>query len=420
MSRSGYDYLESLLMFGIKPGLESTRKLCQILGNPEKSFRTIHIVGTNGKGSTSFYLANILQAHGKKTVLYTSPHLISLRERIRFNGCAISDTDFNSALLAVQKAAKKANLQATYFEALTVAAFLYAKNNGAEFFVAEAGLGGRLDATAVAEGTLTVLTGIGLEHTAILGDSEEKILAEKIGIVKPNSKLIYADFSNSLTAKIKKLAHERPFQIIDLYRGTMPQLPNIGKHYQENARLSFAAAREILGNSWNLHLAEKGLQTSFWPGRMQFLQNADGKLRFILDGAHNPHATKRLAETLQERFPGKKFRTVFGALQDKDLSEMLEYLSPSVSVWHLSKTPYERFREPDSVAQEILSIGGKVGLSEIMSREFLQSIEAVAENDPILITGSLYLIGSAIYALRNEFDALAFFRDMRPEANEKH
>ena len=143
-------FLESLQVFGVRPGLDSTEKLCLALGTPEKSFSTIHIVGTNGKGSTSLYLSKILQNHQKKVALYTSPHLISLCERLRINDEPVSEEILNRALLKVKEAALKENISPTYFETLTVAAFLICKEQGIEVLVAEAGLGGRFDATAVA------------------------------------------------------------------------------------------------------------------------------------------------------------------------------------------------------------------------------------------------------------------------------
>ena len=186
-------YLETRLMFGMVPGLESTRLICGALGNPERKFRSIHVVGTNGKGSTSFYLAGILQAHGLKAGLYTSPHLVSLRERIRVDDEPISDADLDRLLLQVKEAAEsvsslqvalgKPALEPTFFEVLTVAAFLYYAEKGVDVAVLEAGMGGRLDSTAVAGGEMAVVTGIGLEHTEVLGATESAILKEKMGVV---------------------------------------------------------------------------------------------------------------------------------------------------------------------------------------------------------------------------------------------
>ena len=190
---AGMEYLQTRLMFGMVPGLNSTRMICEALGNPERKFRTIHVVGTNGKGSTSFYLAGVLQAHGLKAGLYTSPHLVSLRERIRVDDEPISDADLDRLLLRVKEAAEsvsssqvvlgKPALEPTFFEVLTVAAFLYYAEKGVDVAVLEAGMGGRLDSTAVAGGEMAVVTSIGLEHTEVLGATESAILREKMGVL---------------------------------------------------------------------------------------------------------------------------------------------------------------------------------------------------------------------------------------------
>ena len=420
MEYLGYRYLESLLMFGIKPGLTSTETLCKALGNPERSFRTIHVVGTNGKGSTSFYLANILQAHQKNTLLYTSPHLISLSERIRLNGIPISKKDLNACLLEVKEAAENTNIQATYFEALTVAAFLYAKKKNAEYFVAEAGLGGRFDATAVAKGDFIILTSIGLEHTAILGDTEEKILKEKLGIVKANATCLCGHLKENLITEAKRIAEESHWNLQIQNKNIPLELLNSGNHYEENANLSFALSGMILKEDFNTEKAKQILKRSLWPGRMQLLHDTSGNLKFILDGAHNSHAMKRLTETLQKKFPNKKFHTIFGVLKDKDLSEMLSLLAPNVQEFHLSGTSYERFSEPEILKAEIEKRGFKTGLAKNISKEFIRAVQEKAQGETVLITGSLYLIGACIYLLKDDFRELDFFKDLEMEANEKH
>ena len=192
MQSAGLEYLESRLMFGMVPGLESTRALCDALGNPEKKFKSIHVVGTNGKGSTSFYLAGILKAHGLKTGLYVSPHLVNLRERIRIDDVQIPAAVLDRLLLQVKSAAQSVSrervaaggvaLEPTFFEVLTLVAFLYYAECGVDVAVLEAGMGGRLDSTAVAGGEIAVVTSIGLEHTEVLGPTESAILREKMAV----------------------------------------------------------------------------------------------------------------------------------------------------------------------------------------------------------------------------------------------
>ncbi|WP_249268822.1 folylpolyglutamate synthase/dihydrofolate synthase family protein [Fibrobacter sp. UWB1] len=423
------DYLNSRLMFGMVPGLESTRKLCNALGNPERSFKTIHIVGTNGKGSTSYYLAGILQAHGFKTGLFTSPHLVSLRERIRVNDIPISDADLDRLLLQVKAAAEQLQVEPTFFEVLTLVSFLYYAEQGVDVVAMEAGMGGRLDSTAVACGNIVVLTSIGLEHTEVLGPTESAILKEKMAVVEAdhrrNKTFVVGGLSEELLAEARAYASELGAECIVPAIRTDIKLPNLGRHYIENASLSLAAAECFVkgaGRPYDEALALKTLETRSWAGRMQQLTDKNGEVRYILDGAHNSHAVRRLVETLAEYYPDTKFHCVFGALKDKDVGEMLKLMAPFVSHWHITKTPYPRFRELDDLRLELSNLGLKVASEGELSREFLDQVAETAyadnKNVPVLVTGSLYMIGESVQALKDDFDGLAFFRGLEPSTNE--
>lgn len=429
MQSLGMDYLNSRLMFGMVPGLESTRKLCNALGNPERSFKTIHIVGTNGKGSTSYYLAGILQAHGFKTGLFTSPHLVSLRERIRVNDNPISDSDLNRLLLQVKAAAEQVQVEPTFFEVLTLVSFLYYTEQGVDVVSMEAGMGGRLDSTAVACGNIVVLTSIGLEHTEVLGPTESAILKEKMAVVEAdrrrNKTFVVGGLSEELLAEARAYASELGAECIVPEIRADIKLPNLGRHYIENASLSLAAAESFVkgaGRPYDEALALKTLETRSWAGRMQQLADKNGEVRYILDGAHNSHAVRRLVETLAQYYPGVQFHCVFGALKDKDVGEMLKLMSPFVSHWHITKTPYPRFRELDDLRLELSNLGLKVASEGELSREFLDQVAETAyadnKNVPVLVTGSLYMIGETVQALKDDFDGLAFFRGLEPSTNE--
>ena len=438
MQSLGMDYLNSRLMFGMVPGLESTRKLCDALGNPERKFKTIHIVGTNGKGSTSYYLAGILQAHGFKTGLFTSPHLVSLRERIRVNDMPIGDVDLDRLLLVVKDAAERAQVEPTFFEVLTLVSFLYYAEQGVDVVAMEAGMGGRLDSTAVACGDIVVLTSIGLEHTEVLGPTESAILKEKMAIVEASENVIASPkgeatqktfvvggLSEELLAEARTFASEHDAEcIVPKIRADI-KLPNLGHHYIENASLSLATAECFMrgsGRSYDENLALKILETRSWAGRMQQLADKNGKVRYILDGAHNSHAVRRLVETLAEYYPGVKFHCIFGALKDKDVGEMLKLMAPHVSHWHITKTPYPRFRELDDLKSELSNLGLNVASEGELSRKYLDKVatEAFIQNEkvPVLVTGSLYMIGETVQALKDDFDGLSFFRGLIPTTNE--
>ena len=416
-------------MFGMVPGLESTRKLCNALGNPERSFKTIHIVGTNGKGSTSYYLAGILQAHGFKTGLFTSPHLVSLRERIRINDIPISDSDLDRLLLQVKAAAEQVQVEPTFFEVLTLVSFLCYAEQGVDVGSMEAGMGGRLDSTAVACGNIVVLTSIGLEHTEVLGPTESAILKEKMAIAEADSArgktFIVGGLSESLLAEACAYASEHNAKcVVPTIREDI-KLPNLGHHYIENASLSMVAAERFIqsnGKRYDEALALKTLETRSWAGRMQQLSDKNGVVRYILDGAHNSHAVRRLVETLAQYYPGVKFHCVFGALKDKDVGEMLKLMAPFVNHWHITKTPYPRFRELDDLKTELSNLGLKVASEGELNRGYLDKVADAAysdnENIPVLVTGSLYMIGETVQALKDDFDGLAFFRGLEPSTNE--
>ena len=283
MQSLGMDYLNSRLMFGMVPGLESTRKLCNALGNPERSFKTIHIVGTNGKGSTSYYLAGVLQAHGFKTGLFTSPHLVSLRERIRINDIPISDADLDRLLLQVKSAAEQVCVEPTFFEVLTLVSFLYYAEQGVDVVSMEAGMGGRLDSTAVACGDFVVLTSIGLEHTEVLGSTESAILKEKMGVAGSAQSIlsnghsktfVLGGLNDALIAEAKIFAASHGCSCVVPEIRNDIELPNLGQHYIENASLSLAAAECFIqgaGRPYDEALALKTLETRSWAGRMQQL-----------------------------------------------------------------------------------------------------------------------------------------------------
>ena len=427
MIQNGLEYLNSRLIFGMMPGLASTRKLCEALGNPQKKFKTIHVVGTNGKGSTSYYLSGVLQAHGLKTGLYTSPHLVSMRERIRVNDLPIDDESLDRLIMQVKAAAEETQVEPTFFEVLTIVAFLYYAEQNIDVAVLEAGMGGRLDSTAVADGELIVLTSVGLEHTEVLGSTESAILKEKMGVAGSAQSIlsngrsktfVLGGLNDALIAEAKVFAASHGCSCVVPEIRNDIELPNLGQHYIENASLSLKAA-ELFLNKFDDALALKTLTTRSWAGRMQKLIDANGVTKFILDGAHNSHAVRRLVETLDKYYPDQKFHCVFGALRDKDVGEMLKLMAPHVSAWHITRTPYPRFRELVDLQGELEKLGLNVASAGEFSREYLDEVCAsVTDGSPVLITGSLYMIGATVQALKDDFDGLAFFRGMEPTTNE--
>jgi dihydrofolate synthase/folylpolyglutamate synthase len=374
--------------------LRNIKALCKGLGNPQESFESIHIVGTNGKGSTAFYLANILQAHGVATGLFTSPHLVSVRERLRFNGEMISQREFASLLRRVEKAAKIVGIEPSFFEFLTAASFLWFKEKKVQVAVLEAGLGGRLDCTKIAKGNIVALTSIGLDHTELLGNTKEKILKEKLGILKKGATLVLGNLPKKLISKCPP--HIKAKKIT-------PELKvgNYGRVYIKNAELAYAVAAfylnlPLLGGvpkaGWNKKLARSVLKRSTWPGRMQMIFSGR-KLRYILDGAHNPQAAKELAKCLKEKkLP--PMPCIFASLTDKDTVGVLKALKPYISVCYPMQVESSRSRS----VEELCNICEKLKIPHT-PHPIPYTIRS-APHTPTLITGSLYLIGEAISRLK--------------------
>ena len=427
---------------GDEQGLRNTAALLEIL-QAWPACPVIHMAGTNGKGSTSYYLSGVLQSHGLKTGLYTSPHLVSMRERIRVNDLPIDDESLDRLIMQVKAAAEETQVEPTFFEVLTIVAFLYYAEQNIDVAVLEAGMGGRLDSTAVADGELIVLTSIGLEHTEILGSTESAILKEKMGVAGSAQSIlsngrsktfVLGGLNDSLIAEAKIFAASHScLCVVPVIRNDI-ELPNLGQHYIENASLSLKAAELFLQRSRDLSAADavanqemvyddalalKTLTTRSWAGRMQKLIDANGVTKFVLDGAHNSPAVRRLVETLDKYYPNQKFHCVFGALRDKDVGEMLKLMAPHVSAWHITRTPYPRFRELSDLQGELEKLGLNVASAGEFSREYLNDVCAsVTDGSPVLITGSLYMIGATVQALKDDFDGLAFFRGMEPTTNE--
>ena len=379
-----------------------------------------------------------MQAHGLRSALFTSPHLVSLRERIRVDGEPISDADLNRLLLQVKLAAEsvsrervaagRAAIEPTFFEVLTLVAFLYYAERNVDVAVLEAGLGGRLDSTAVADGDLIVLTSIGLEHTEVLGQTESAILKEKMGVAGSAQNIlsngrgktfVLGGLNEKLIEEARMFASTRGCTCVVPEVRNDIELLNLGQHYVENASLSLKAAEMFLTKSYDDARALKSLVNRSWTGRMQKLVDRNGNMKFILDGAHNSHAVRRLVETLDEYYPGQKFHCVFGALRDKDVGEMLKLMAPHVSHWHITRTSYPRFRELADLQDELKKLELTVASAGEFSKEYLDEVCAsVTDSSPILITGSLYMIGATVQELKNDFDSLSFFRGMEPTTND--
>lgn len=384
------DDIFSCRRFGIKPGLETIRKVCASLGDPQLEFPAIHIAGTNGKGATAAMLEAALRSHGFKTARYTSPHLVAVNERFFINGEPVCDEVLERA--ASKVAAITKNEEVTYFEALTAIAFLVFAEEKVDFAVLETGLGGRLDATNICRKELAVITRIGLDHTDWLGSTSELIAKEKAGIIKEGTSVVLGKNAPEVVAVVKAAAHEHSAQFV--YAPDIASEAEIpagfslrGSFNRENAVTAIAALK-IFDKLHNL--AAKLPENIVWPGRFQRIG------RFIVDGAHNPPAAEALVRALDEVREGGLV-LVAGFCGDKDVEATLNILKPYANKAYAVATNNPRSLSAEDLAAKMRSAGLKAE-SAASLREALTKAESVAKNN-ILVCGSLFLAGEALVEL---------------------
>jgi dihydrofolate synthase/folylpolyglutamate synthase len=417
-------FLQSRIQFGMKSGLHNISELCKRAGHPERCFTNIHIVGTNGKGSTAWYLAQMLYATGSSTGLFTSPHLISLRERIRVNNQLIPE----SACIRLVQEIKRISegLEPTFFETITLLALLWFRESNITYAVLEAGLGGRLDSTAVGRGPLTLLSGISLEHTEILGATRELILREKAGIVPEGAHLISALKDISLNQLCRDLLIERnaTFSLVPEYETSnlntfrfltdasptdWQAVPNLGLHFISNAALACEGYNHIRQRQGESQIFPVAIAQA-WAGRMQFLKSESGQ-PIILDGAHNHEAVEFLVQTLRSVYPHVKFRIVFGMNQDKDFAYSLRCLNSIALEFWFTRSHHPSARNPEDFLKETSVPATLKSLSQIYESKDVF-------NAPLLICGSLHLIGEHMKLLSNSFAEISEFSLLDADMNE--
>ncbi|HEY3176333.1 MAG TPA: folylpolyglutamate synthase/dihydrofolate synthase family protein [Candidatus Polarisedimenticolia bacterium] len=424
-------YLDEVQARGIKLGLETINGLMARMGDPQKAFPAVVVAGTNGKGSVCAFLASILKAAGHRAGLYTSPHLVRYEERIAIDGIPITATEFADAVTVVRDHVDRLLAEGglpshpTHFELLTAAAFHHFRERGIEVGVLEVGMGGRLDAVAVARTVVAVITNVTLEHTRYLGSTVEEIAREKAGIIREGCWVVTAETRPEVLGVIRREAAGRGVRLIERHTDALVSpapgassgrfglstrqasygelmVPLAGRHQVENATLAVLAA-EALGEATGLQIPTRaiveGLARVHWPGRLQVAGSAP---LLLLDGAHNPAGCEALARALRDMRGGgafEKLHLVFGVLQDKDLEPMARHLFPLASRVLLTKGRSERFRDPLEVAAVARSMGIEAQVIPDLRAALAAAREACAPDDAICLTGSLYLVGDALEAM---------------------
>jgi dihydrofolate synthase/folylpolyglutamate synthase len=371
-----------------KLGLDRIRAVLSALGDPQNSFRSIHVAGTNGKGSTCAMIDAGLRTAGIRTGLFTSPHLIEPTERIVIDGMPVTPRQFEEAFNAVHKVAGEPH--PTYFETVTAMGFWLFREMRVETAVVETGLGGRLDATNILNPVLTVITPIDFDHESYLGGTIELIATEKAGILKPGVPAIFArqrPEAQSILDRHVPAKHTRDFPIRDLHitaRGSEfsgIKCPLAGEHQVENA-IAAVMALESLG------VSPKGIENAAWPGRLeQISPNPD----IILDGAHNPAGARALARYLERFYANRKIRMIYGAMRDKAVEEIAGILFPLASELILTAPDNARALRPEALYE----IAGRGHIAANISAALDHVRATASEDDVIIITGSLFLVGEA-------------------------
>ncbi len=426
-------HLRSLELFGMRFGLDRMRRMMTALGSPEREYRSIHVLGTNGKTSTTRMTAAILRRHGLRTGTYTSPHLVSYGERVQVDEEPVEMGAFAAAVARAAWAAERVNRtlgendHVTQFELLTAAAFWELARRGVQVAVIEAGLGGRYDATSVIDSEVTVLTNVGLEHTRWLGPTVADIAEEKLAVVRPHNTLALGQgLHPDALAVARRVAAEQQAQIVQVGEDEAWSQPLLaaGAFQRANFALARLAAESYLRGAGieprQEAIADAALGTAT-PGRMQVLGGepggnpggdtggdsggdpgggVGGDPLTVLDGAHNPDAARALAESLPELLQGRRVGLVLGVLEDKDAATMLHTLLPLCERAWFTAPPSPRALSPAALQSLARQQGFADAVCEPAPQQALALARGWAREQPanraVLATGSIYLVGDLL------------------------
>jgi dihydrofolate synthase / folylpolyglutamate synthase len=394
-------WLYSLQRFGIKLGLENIERLLEELSRSDAlqaapSWKVIHVAGTNGKGSVCAIIDSICRAQGYRTGLFTSPHLVTFRERIRVNGDMISEEAVAHGLTTIRNLVANWDPHPTFFEVVTALALKHFSDTNVEIVILETGLGGRLDATNAIRSDVSVITPIDFDHEKWLGKTLSEIAAEKAGIIKPGVPIVSASQRPEAERVILTRAAERqaPLEFVTKPYDKTP-IALAGLHQKQNAALAIAAICTAKMDV-NSSAIARGLACIEWPARFQRWDK-----RTIIDGAHNPAAAQLLVQTWREIFGDQRGTVILAILADKNLRAICEALAPISEFVLLPKIRSERAANPEELEKVLANITPPLPYSIIPSISEALGF-AQAKPNPILITGSLHFAGEVLAHLRGE------------------
>lgn len=404
------EFLYSLERFGILLGLDNIESLLDQIGNPQLRFRSVHVAGSNGKGSTSSFITGILSRAGYKTALYTSPHLNDFRERIRIDGQLVSK---DQLVKSTEKIRKIYNPErTTFFEFTTAVAFDCIAEAAPDIAIIEVGLGGRLDATNTISPLVSVITDISLEHEDYLGKGLAAVAGEKAGIIKANTAVVTGATRSvpfevisrkalELESSVKLFGRDfvgkrRNASSFDFSSPTLRQdeleLGMQGAHQIKNASLAIAVSEELISNGFDItqtHIRE-GISRTRFPGRLELLRhNPD----VIIDGAHTPEGMRLLRSSVQRGYPGRKPLVLFGALRDKNYEKLANIIAPISKAVMCVAPESDRSLASQDMADTFSRLGVTSYSADSIQEGFRRLLEMAHDDDLILAAGSLYMIG---------------------------
>ena len=404
------EYIHSFSWMGSRPGLERTTALLNAIGNPEKELKFIHVVGTNGKGSTSSMVASMLAASGKCVGLYTSPFIRRFHERMMVNGKEITDEELAEVACFVGEKADALAEHPTEFELVTCIALEFYRRRKCDFVVLEAGMGGRLDSTnAIPAPEVVVITNIGLDHTGVLGDTVEAIAAEKAAVIKPGCQVVLYRQHPSVMAVAEEVCRTNGAELhiagvegLDVlcdelsgqkivWKGRELKLPLLGEHQRHNAAVALTVL-DVLKEKWKIsdQAIADGLAATRWPGRFEVLSR---KPWFIVDGGHNPQCAETIQANLRHYFPGKQAVILIGVLADKDYAEVCS-LVELVAEQFVTVTPGSyRALSAEGLAEQLGRYGKPVTACASIEEGVKRACELAGPEGLVCAFGSLYMTG---------------------------
>ena len=394
--KDALSWLYGLQQFGIKPGLESIGRLLAALDILKSAGRVIHVAGTNGKGSVCAMVESILRAHGYRTGLFTSPHLVTFRERIRVNDEMISEDDVATDLNIIRNLIRDWDSHPTFFEITTALALKHFSEAKVDVMILETGMGGRLDATNIVPSTASVITSIDFDHQKWLGKTLRDIATEKAGIIKPKTPVVSARQRGAAEKVIRARAAEceAPLRFVTQSHEASP-IALRGAHQRHNAALAIAAIRAAKIEIDNAAIV-RGLTSVEWPARFQRCDS-----RIVLDGAHNPAAARVLVSAWREVFSDQRATLILAVLAEKDLRRICQALAPIADYILLPIIRSSRAADPETLARIFSKI--TPSLQHSITLSVAEAIDkARARTAPILITGSLHFAGEALAHLRGQ------------------